>query len=145
MSKVTVGSGIIIINPEGKILVGKRKGFVPMYSIPGGSFEPGEEFESGAIREVKEETDLDIKNPKVIGITNNLETFRKTGKHFMSVILFTNEFTGQPKVMEPEKCEAWAWCDPKQLLQPHFDASLMGVELYLKGKFYIPSTESNSS
>ena len=134
---VLVGLGVIIVDKEGNILIGKRKGFVPKYALPGGHLDAGETFEQGAIREIKEETDLNIGNLKVIGVTNNLETLKETGKHYISIILLTTEYSGALKITEPEKCEEWMWCDPTELPQPLFDASRMGVELYLKDKFYI--------
>jgi len=72
-----VGVGVIIENNEGKILIGKRlNSLAPYYSIPGGHLELGETFESAATREIKEETNLNIRDPKVIAVTNNLETFK---------------------------------------------------------------------
>lgn len=55
----------------------------------------------------KEGTSLGIKTPKVIAVTNNLETYREEAVHFISVILHTQLYGGKPKVMEPGKCEAW--------------------------------------
>lgn len=136
-NKPRVGLGIIIVNKEGKILIGKRKNScAPFYSIPGGHLELGETFEDGIIREVKEETDLDIKNPEVMAITNNLETYRNEGVHYISIILLAKEFSGELKNMEPEKCEEWVWADPENLPMPHFDASQRGVFCYLENKFY---------
>lgn len=133
-----VGIGVLLINSEGKILVGKRKvNPAPKYSIFGGALEMGETFEEAAIREAKEETNLDIRNPKVFAITNNIETFNEEGKHSISVMLVSNEFSGELKVMEPDKCESWFWCDPHALPDPHYDASQMAVECYLKNKFYL--------
>jgi len=134
---VIVGLGVIIVNKEGNILIGKRKGFVPKFALPGGHLDAGETFEQGGIREIKEETNLNIVNPKVIAITNNLETFKETGKHYISIILLATEYSGELKITEPEKCEEWIWCDPNDLPEPLYDASRMGVELYLKNKFYI--------
>lgn len=135
--KVVVGVGIII-EKDKKILVGKRIGnHAPGYSIAGGWVEPGETFEEAAIREAKEETNLTIKTPKVICITNNLETFKKEGMHTISIMVLVTQFSGKLKVMEPEKCESWEWVDPKKLPTPHFDASKNGVKCYLKGKFYL--------
>ena len=135
--KLRVGLGIIIVNHDGKILIGKRKGsHAPYYSIPGGHLELGETFEEGAIRETKEETDLDIIDPKVIAITNNLETYRNEGLHYISIILFVNDFSGVLKNMEVDKCDEWLWADPKKLPMPHFDASQRGVMCYLENKFY---------
>ena len=50
-----VGIGVIVINDEGLILVGKRRGsHAQFYSIPGGAIELGESFEQAAEREVAE-------------------------------------------------------------------------------------------
>lgn len=136
-SQPVVGIGVILINEEGKVLIGKRKVHpAPKYSIFGGGLEMGETFEETAIREAKEETGLDIKNPKVIAITNNLETFKEEGRHSISVILVTNEFSGELKVMEPRKCESWHWVDPTELPEPHYDASKLAIECYLTQQFY---------
>ncbi|MFH0952298.1 MAG: NUDIX hydrolase [Patescibacteria group bacterium] len=132
-----VGLGVIIVNPEDKILVGKRKGaHAQYYSIPGGHLDIGETFEESAIREIKEETDLDVKNPKVIAVTNNLETFKKEGLHYISIILLVTDYSGELKLMEPDKCEEWLWIDPNNLPRPHFDASERGIACYLEKVFY---------
>lgn len=132
-----VGIGIIIENSKGQILIGKRKGsFAPFYSIPGGKLGIGETFEEAAIREIKEETNLYIKKPKVIAVTNNLETFKNEGIHYISVVLHTKEYSGKLKLVEPNKCEEWLWCNPNKLPQPHFDASKLGVDCFLKKQFY---------
>jgi 8-oxo-dGTP diphosphatase len=138
-----VGIGVIIKNAQGKILVGKRKGnYVPFYSIPGGNLEVGETFEKAAIREIKEETNLTITSPRVIAITNNLETYKSEGVHYISVVLYTDTFSGKLKLLEPKKCEDWIWCNPKNLPQPHFDASVLSVECYLKNIVYAGITDS---
>lgn len=132
-----IGVGVIILNSDGNILVGRRKGsFAQKYSIPGGGIDMGETFENTAIREIKEETNLDIVDPKVIAVTNNLETYREEGKHYISIVLLAKNFSGELKNMEPEKCEDWAWVDPNNLPMPHFDASRLGVQCYLKSSFY---------
>ena len=133
-----VGLGVIIVNQEGNILVGKRIGsFAQKYSIPGGKLELGETFERSATREIKEETNLEIKNPEVIAVTNNLETYREEGRHFVSIILLVKEFTGELRLLEPHKCSEWLWVDPRHLPEPHFDASRLGVAGYLNQKFYL--------
>ena len=87
-----VGLGIIIVNKDGNILIGKRKGsHAQKYSIPWGHLDLGETFEEGAIREIKEETNLDIFEPKVIAISNNLETYKEEGKHHISVFFTYNK------------------------------------------------------
>lgn len=133
--KVLVGVGIIVLRKDGKVLIGKRIGkFVPEYSIPGGSLEAGETFEEGACREMKEETGVIIKNPTVVSISNNLETYKKTGKHYISVNLLVKKFIGEPKVLEKDKCEKYIWCDPDDVPKPHFEVSRKGLDMYFKNK-----------
>jgi 8-oxo-dGTP diphosphatase len=132
-----IGLGVIIVDQDGKILIGKRKGsHAPYYSIPGGNLELGETFEEGSKREIKEETDLDINNPEVIAVTNNLATYRSEGLHYISIITLVNNFSGELKIMEPEKCAGWLWVDPKNLPIPHFEASQMAITCYLEKRFY---------
>lgn len=133
-----VGIGVIIRNSEGNILVGKRTGsHARYYSIPGGHLEAGETFEEAAVKEIAEETSLRIKNPRVFCVTNNLRTYKEEGKHYISVGLFTDEYSGTPNIMEPGKCEEWIWADPENLPSPHFDASEQAVACFLAHKFYI--------
>lgn len=132
-----VGIGVILLNPEGLILIGKREGsHTPYFSIPGGYLETGETYETAAIREVKEETGLDIVNPVVVGVSNNLETYKEEGLHVVSVFLLAKEFSGTLTLMEPTKCSGWQWCDPHSLPQPHFEASRIAIACYLEKKFY---------
>ena len=139
MSKPAVGIGIIIENEQQQILIGKRKGsHAPYYSIPGGHLEVGESFEQGAIREIAEETGLNISDPQVISVTNNLKTYSQEGYHTISIILLVKGCNEQPRLMEPDKCEGWFWVDPQQLPQPHFDASEAAIYCYLNHQVYQP-------
>jgi 8-oxo-dGTP diphosphatase len=140
MSKITpmVGIGIIIKNKHDQILIGKRKNsHAPYYSIPGGHMEIGETFSQCAIREVAEETGLIIKQTKVISVTNNLDTYKQFGKHYISVTLLATVFSGEVKLNEPDKCEGWQWIDPNKVPSPQFDASAQAIQCYLKNQFCI--------
>lgn len=132
-----IGIGVVIENEKGEILVGKRKGRFPYYSIPGGHLEMGETFEVAAIKEVREETGLIIHGPTVFSVTNNLESFQLTGMHYISVNLYAKSYEGQVQNLEPHKCEGWQWLSPKNIPEPHFDASAYAIECYLKETFYI--------
>ena len=132
-----IGIGVILVNPAGQVLIGKREGsHAPYFSIPGGYLEPGESFEAAAIREVKEETGLDIVNPSVLCVVNNLETYKEEGLHVISVCLLAREFSGTLAIMEPDKCSCWLWRDASNLPEPHFEASRIAISCYLEKKFY---------
>jgi ADP-ribose pyrophosphatase YjhB (NUDIX family) len=139
-----VGVGVILTNDKGQVLLGKRKGsHAPYWSIPGGHLELGESFEAAAIREVAEETGLAIQGPEVVAVTNNLETWRESGLHYISVTLHARA-DGEPQLLEPEKCEGWVWRDPRELPEPHFDASRQSIACWLAGCCYLPEVSAES-
>lgn len=53
---------------SGKILVQERVKYWKGVTFPGGHVEPGESFVDSAVREIKEETGLDIYNLKSCGV-----------------------------------------------------------------------------
>ena len=67
------GVGAVLIC-KGKILLEKRKGEPGRgkWSIPGGLVELGERIEETVIREVKEETGLDVESPELIDVVDNI-------------------------------------------------------------------------
>ncbi len=105
-----VGIGIILFNSKNEILLGKRINShgESTYGNPGGHLEFGETFEECIIREVLEETNLIIKDPKFLAVTNDV--FEKEQKHYISIFLKAhclNEHELQN--LEPHKVESWQW------------------------------------
>ena len=68
-----VGVGAVVIC-DGKILLEKRKNDPGKgkWSIPGGLVELGENVEQTVIREVKEETGLEVEKPEHIDVVGNV-------------------------------------------------------------------------
>ena len=59
--------------------------------------------------------------------------------------MYSNEFEGKCKVMEPEKCEEWIWCDINEIPSPQFDASEFAIECFKENKSYkINQAKKNS-
>jgi 8-oxo-dGTP diphosphatase len=69
-----VGIGAVIIQ-DGKIAL-IRRGNEPSkgkWTIPGGLVELGESLDAAVIRETKEETCLDVDNPRLIDVVDNVD------------------------------------------------------------------------
>jgi 8-oxo-dGTP diphosphatase len=107
---VQVGVGVLIYNEHREILLGQRINShgEKSYGPPGGHLEFGETFESCAIREVKEETNLVVVSPKFVCSTNDI--FSNKDKHYISIFMKADYPTGQFIInMEPHKILKWEW------------------------------------
>lgn len=140
--KVGAGLGVLILK-DNKILLGKRhtnpnKADSELHgegtwTMPGGKLEFGESFEEGAKREVFEETGLELGKIEVICVNND----KNDHAHFITIGLFSDDFIGEPKVMEPDEITEWQWFGLDNLPDQIFFPSVNVLENYKKGLFYI--------
>jgi 8-oxo-dGTP diphosphatase len=117
-----VAIGVVIQHPtNGCILLGCRKGELGggQYAIPGGKVDFAETPFATAMREIKEETNLDLKDIYFTGKVTN-DYFPDRGKHYITLYYIAEAINPQDlKTLEPEKVEEWKWFDPsKELPQP---------------------------
>jgi len=116
---VRVGVGVFVFK-DGKFLVQKRQGShgEGTWSLPGGHLEFGESFEETAKREVKEESNLSIKNVRFGAITN--DHFVDERKHYVTIWMLSEWEDSEVMNMEPEKCTAQSWNTFEDLPEPLF-------------------------
>lgn len=117
--QVSVGVGVLIFK-NGKVLLGKRKGSLgaSTWGLPGGHLEAGESIEVCAARETMEETNLTVGSFSNVGFTNTV--FADELKHYVTLFVLAAESTGEPIIMEPDKCDAWQWFDWSDMPEPLF-------------------------
>jgi 8-oxo-dGTP diphosphatase len=111
--QLIVGVGVIILNKNNEILVGKRikSG---KYGLPGGKMDWGERVRVTASRELMEETELDIPEADF----KVLETFNCIAPRYHSI-----EFTAAARIPEgmkfynpePDTCAGWEWMSLEKL------------------------------
>lgn len=140
--KVGVGVGVMIMK-DNKILLGRRhidpgKADSELHgegtwTMPGGKLEFGESFEEGAIREVLEETGIQLNELKLMCVNNDKNEYA----HFVTIGFFSDNFNGEPKIMEPDEIVEWKWFGLDDLPSPLFPPSANIAENYRKGLFYI--------
>ena len=106
-----VGLGVVVWKNDQVLLV--RRGKAPrknQWSIPGGAQELGETVKQGAMREVKEETGLDIKLVGLIDVVDGIfkDEFGVVGNHYTLVDLAA-VWTGGEAVASSDALEIrWA-------------------------------------
>lgn len=114
-----VGVGVLIFR-EGKILLGRRKGShgAGDWATPGGHLEYAETPENCARRETLEETAIDTGEPIAGPYVSTV--FPKIGRHYITLFMLSQRSSGQPTLMEPEKCAGWHWFSTDALPEPLF-------------------------
>lgn len=61
-----VTAGALIFSPSGKVLLVKTHKWNDLYTVPGGKVELGETCADAVVREVKEETGLEVENVRFV-------------------------------------------------------------------------------
>ncbi len=91
----TILTNMCMVYEGDKILViDRNKSDWPGITFPGGKVESGEPFTESVIREVKEETNLDIVSPKLTGVKDFLLS---DGTRYIVFCYTANEFSGELK------------------------------------------------
>ena len=145
----TIGEDFVLISER---LSDKSHG-KGYFQLPGGHLEFGGTFEECAQRELKEETNLDCHQWKLIYLTNTIFSKEEGGpKHYLTLFLRGQILDpSKLKSMEKEKNSPWFWIQWKQLKQmklfqplhqavhdQHFHPFQSSTEQH----FYLPSSSS---
>lgn len=140
--KVGVGFGVMI-KKGNKILLGKRHDDpkkasseldgAGKWTMPGGKLEFGETFDEGARREILEETGLKINNLKVICVNEDIIK----SAHFVTIGMVCDDYSGEPKVMEPDEITEWKWFDISNPPSPLYFPTAKLLKNYKEKKFYM--------
>ena len=119
-----VGVGVFIVNENLHFLVGKRISKIGhgdnQYSLPGGHMEIGETPEESCIREVYEETGLEIEITEKCFIPYSNDIFRLPDRHYITLFFVAKVKGGNLYNLEPNKCEGWEWHTKKTVPRPLF-------------------------
>lgn len=77
-----------------------------------------EELEPAAVREVKEETGLEVCDLEFVGHANSYN--EEIGAHYVTIFYVADWRSGEPENTEPDKCERLEWFSWSELPDPLF-------------------------
>lgn len=133
-----VGTAVFILNEKGEILLMLRKGAhrAGHWAVPGGwidRLDPSTNI--SAIREVKEETGIEVRRLHHVGWTS--EDHPKLGVRSISLyhVALPGEWEGDPRIMEPHKCEELRWFDLQDLPETTFPGLTDAVSTLILWQF----------
>ena len=109
---INVGAHALIINDQNKVLITKRSesdGYMPLlWDLPGGSIEIGETVEEALIREVKEETNIDILPVKPVYVHTDLSFIPHN--HNIQIV-YKCVCNGGDILLDPEEHVDYQWVE----------------------------------
>ena len=112
-----LGCGLAILR-EGKLLLYRRLRApeAGTWNIVGGKIDHMERAIDSARREAEEETGLAIGTVDLLCISEQI--IEDERQHWLSLIYVTEDFAGEPRVMEPEKLPEFGWFQLDALPSP---------------------------
>jgi 8-oxo-dGTP diphosphatase len=129
-----VGVGVIIRRGDEVLLLHRAGGHGSgSWSTPGGHLDHGETLEQCAIREVMEETGVEIHNVRFRALTNDV--FAREGRHYLTVWMDADYRSGEARVNAAHEMSSVAWFPWDRLPAPLF----LPLENLLGGRCYPPS------
>ena len=109
ITKCILSNMCMVYKGEEILVIERTKSDWPGLSFPGGHVEKGETLEESVIREIKEETGLDIKEPILCAIK---EWDWGNDVRYLGLLYKTNKFSGEIKSSEEGKV---FWINKKDL------------------------------
>lgn len=134
--KITPSVYMVLVR-DGKILLARRAntGFMDgMYSFPAGHLEGSETLKQGAIREAKEEVGVDVE-PNDAQLVHVVSRLGHDGER-VGFFFRTEKWSGEPKIMEPDKCDDVAWFAVDAVPENTVDYVKEAIKLFSKGETY---------
>lgn len=114
-----VGVGVIVERDNCVLLIERRGPHGGgTWSTPGGHLDHGETPEQCAVREVREETGVEIADVHFRGMTNDI--FPDSGKHYITIWMQGTLVSGEPALTSPREASAVGWFAWDALPQPLF-------------------------
>ena len=132
---IKVGIGVMILK-ENHILLGHRVKngqdtggiYEPdSWCLPGGKQEYNETIFECAQREVKEETNLKVWNLEVFSAIDDIQP----NKHFVTIQMIAKNYSGDIKIMEPDKQDEWKWFSLDNLPERIYSPSKKFIDAYI--------------
>ena len=117
---IGVGAGAMVFDSSGSVFLAKRgsgaRNEPKHWEFPGGAVQLHERLRDAIKREFIEEYGMVIEPKHLLCVTDHILPVEN--QHWVSVCFIASHISGNPRVLEPEKCLAIRWCHLNDLPAP---------------------------
>lgn len=139
---IGIGVGVILLNDKDEVLLLLRNDdekladsnmhYEGQYTLPAGKVRFGEEFEEAGIRKVKQESNLDVLDIKVICLLNDYNEHA----HYATIGLLSRNFKGNVDLGTTGEHVSYMWTSIDKLPQNLCKSSRDIINRYKENIFY---------
>jgi mutator protein MutT len=134
------GAAFVILRKKDEVLLMRRcnTGYEDgNYDFPAGHIEQNEHPSETAIREIQEEAGVSIE-PHNLTFAYLLHRCpgERSDKQYLNIYFTASEWQGEPRIMEPTKCDHMAWFPIDALPENLIPSTREAFKAMLKGETY---------
>lgn len=124
----------IFVTRKNRLLLGLRKNCfgAGSWGLIGGHLEDREKLIDCAKRELKEELGIENVDLKLVAVSDYLGITQ-----YIHIGFLLENYEGEIKLMEPEKCEEWKFFDIDNLPENIFDSHQDLIKAFIEKKQYL--------
>lgn len=129
---------ILIKNENNEILLQRRQGtklWPGFLALPAGHVDEGENVYEAFVREAKEELDINVSKNNIIN-TFVVNRKNKSLPPYFDIYFEINNYVGDIKIMEPDKCKELVWDNINKLPSDMIDFEKRAIENYLNKIYF---------
>lgn len=131
---IGVGVGALIENESGQVFLSRRgpkaKNERGLWEFPGGGVEFGETLAQALCREMQEEYGIELEVNELLDVVDHI--LPDEGQHWVSPTYLCQVRSGEPRILEPEKCAEIGWFDLDAIPAELTQITRLNLEHYLK-------------
>lgn len=132
-----IGDVYLFLWREGAVLLSRRfqTGYQDgQYSVPEGHLNGAEEARAAIIREAREEIGIELQLAD-LEVTNVMHVYSVDHER-VSFFVGAERWRGEPRNIEPDKCDELRWCDPRALPTNTVALVRRALQNYAERRFY---------
>jgi mutator protein MutT len=143
---IGIGVGAMVFDNEGRVFLARRGQDASnergTWEFPGGKVSFGETLRATVEREFMEEYGMVIEVGELLGVNDHILVAEQ--QHWVSPTYLARHISGEPRILEPQKCTAIGWFSLDELPSPLSQVSRDDLVMYRNLKKSLLTTESSA-